>query len=603
MVHQKKYNIKKHVRYNIHILISCIKDMNRRGFFRYWTSPFLGKLLLINILPLLFLSGLLLYLNQYQNGLLHTDVMALREEAHIYARILEISAETNTAQHQKSIDGLRARKILDQLMQSSLDGHIRLFGSNGELLADSRRHNTVIDKSLPLDDEEFSHSNEGVWSPPKRNIIDRFYNWVLIDSLATSQKGLIPFKVKAVDDNLDDDYALNIKPLQSEVPPYIRRNAANALLITIIEPVKSGDNTIAELQLTRRAPEIDRILFTVRSSILTLMLVAIGVTVMLSWYFSYTIARPILQLVNVTKKLHLAGGRHLDVVPWFLLNRKDEIGALARSMRSSALALWTRIDGTERFAAEVAHEVKNPLASLSAALEILPRIEKPDVRIHLIEVLQEDVKRLERLVRDIADASRIEGELSRGVREPVAIEPLLALLVELHQTTRKVNDPVMVLDVPENTFCVYAVEDRLVQVFRNLIGNALSFSPPNGVVTIRARKADVSPKLLSGQKPSRNGYVDVIIEDEGPGIPEDKLDTIFNRFYSERPEGEKFGQHSGLGLAISKQIVHALNGEIYAENRIGLRGDSGEKGIIGARFIVCLPTCPHEIKKSDSCSC
>ncbi|MDF7673621.1 ATP-binding protein [Acetobacteraceae bacterium ESL0709] len=584
------------------LLLRYLKNLEKKTFLRYWTSPFLGKLLLINILPLLFLAGLLLYLNQYQNGLLHTDVMALREEAHIYTRILEISFEDTAPHLTKSLDGPRAQEILDRLMQSSRDGHIRLFDPNGELLADSRRAHTVIDKHLPIDDEEYSHSDEGVWHPPSRNFIDRFYNWILLDSLAPRKKGLIPFKVVPDNDGPEDDTDLNIRPLHSEVPPYIRRNGVDALLITIIEPVKSGDATIAELQLTRRAPEIDRVLFAVRSSILTLMLVAIGVTIMLSWYFSYTIAGPILQLANAAQGLRLAGRRHFDAVPPLLLTRKDEIGSLARSIRSSAIALWARIDGTERFASEVAHEVKNPLASLSSALEILPRIEEPEARARLIKILQDDVRRLERLVRDIADASRVEGDLSRGAREPVAIEPLLALLAEIHQTTRKKNDPVMVLDVPKDTFWVCAVEDRLVQVLRNLIGNALSFSPPGGVVAIYVRKANALQGIEPEQKICQCGYIEIIIEDEGPGIPPDKLDTIFERFYSERPESEAFGQHSGLGLAISRQIIHALNGEIYAENRMGIRKDTGKEGVLGARFIICLPSCSHKIKNPDYCS-
>ncbi|WP_272915419.1 sensor histidine kinase [Aristophania vespae] len=554
---------------------------------KYWISPFLGRILLLNIVPLLFLAGLLLYLNQYQRGLLNADVMALREEARIYARALEIFAGQDLSSDKAALNAKEARVILDKLMEFSFNSHIKLYGPNGELITNIRHDVPREHESPTFDDEAWSHSHVGTWRSPQHNFIDTIYDWILLGSFKTMEREVINFNGGLkYDDQKDKEF--QIKPMRAEMPPYIRRNSANELIITIAEPVVCRGITMGELQLTRRAPEVDRALYAVRSSILTLMLLAIGVTILLSWYFSLTIARPLLQLVQSSRELRNSGKGRNDAVPRKLLERKDEVGSLARALRTSTLALWSRIDGTERFAAEVAHEVKNPLASLSSALEILPRINKPEERDRLIKILRDDVRRLERLVRDVADASRIEGELSRGLRESVYLKPLLSILVEMHQATRKENDPVLILNMDSENFWVYAVEDRLVQVIRNLVGNAVSFSPPNGKVTIGIKQ---------GVTKKSSKYVQIIIEDEGPGIEEDKLELIFERFYSERPVKECFGQHSGLGLAISRQIIQTLDGDLYAENRVEFDSETGKNKVLGARFIICLPGNSQKTKK------
>jgi len=228
------------------------------------------------------------------------------------------------------------------------------------------------------------------------------------------------------------------------------------------------------------------------------------------------------------------------------------------------------MDAIERFAADVAHEIKNPLTSMRSAIETLRRIEEPDKQRHLLAIIAEDVGRLDRLISDISDASRVDAELSRAATEPIDVAPILATLVEINEATRGEDDPRLELIPPEGRVVVQAVEGRLVQVLRNLIGNAESFSPRHGRILLRARAA--------------GAQVEISVEDEGPGIPEAQLEHIFDRFYSERPQGEHFGQHSGLGLSICRQIVEALKGRIIAENR---RDESGR--IVGARIIVRLP--------------
>jgi two-component system sensor histidine kinase ChvG len=355
-----------------------------------------------------------------------------------------------------------------------------------------------------------------------------------------------------------------------EMPPYIRRTQDNRLLVTVAEPVARNRHTVGIILLTREAREVDDSLLAVRVSILALFSLALVLTVMLSWYLSLTIARPILRLARTAEKMREGRGRAGIVAP-SLLARTDEIGELAGALSESARALWARMDAIEQFAADVAHEIKNPLSSIRSAIETLRRIEDPTKQRRLLAIIAEDVGRLDRLINDISDASRVDAELSRAATEPVDVAPILSLLAEIQETTRDdENDPRIVLEPPEGRLVVQAVEGRLVQVLRNLIANAESFSPRAGRIGLRA--------LETG------GVVEISVEDEGPGIPEARLENIFDRFYSERPQGERFGQHSGLGLSISRQIVEALKGRISAENR---RDESGQ--IVGARFVVRLP--------------
>ena len=264
------------------------------------------------------------------------------------------------------------------------------------------------------------------------------------------------------------------------------------------------------------------------------------------------------------------GRGRAGTVPARLLARTDEIGELAGALSDSALALWDRMDAIEQFAADVAHEIKNPLSSIRSAIETLRRMDDPAKQRRLTAIIAEDVGRLDRLISDISDASRVDAELSRVVAEPVDVAPILAALAEIHDATRNDDDPRLELEPTEGNLVVLGVEGRLVQVLRNLIGNAQSFSPRQGRIGLRARET--------------GSVVEISVEDEGPGIPEAKLEHIFDRFYSERPQGERFGQHSGLGLSISRQIVEALKGRIGAENRRDAHGE-----VIGARFVVRLP--------------
>jgi two-component system sensor histidine kinase ChvG len=321
--------------------------------------------------------------------------------------------------------------------------------------------------------------------------------------------------------------------------------------------------------LSTGSGEIEEELKTVRLELLRIFGVALLVTVLLSFYLAGTIARPIRRLAAAAER---ARGRRARVeIPDFT-RRGDEIGDLSRSLREMTDALWQRISAIESFAADVAHEIKNPLSSLRSAVETAVRIEDPANQRRLMEIILNDVERLDRLITDISDASRLDAELGRVDLEPVDIAAMLAALADVHEATRTGGSPRLVLAISDGDreLIVPGIETRLSQVFRNVIGNAVSFSLPSGEIRLTARH--------DGRA------VLVTVEDEGPGIPEEKLTAIFDRFYTERPLAEQFGTHSGLGLSISKQIVEAHRGIIWAENR-----KDGDGNTIGARFSVRLP--------------
>jgi len=531
-------------------------------------SPMLRRILLVNALPLALLVAALLYLDQYQNGLLEAEVGALREQARIYAGALGESAVREQDSDNPKLVPELARPLLRRLTDPTPNAQAKLYTPDGQLIVDSRvREGTggaVTTEPLP----------PAVERGPVLGTIGWLYDRVL---------GLLPHErpVPLVVDmnpsapgldwqpDVKEELRLANSDRSREMPPYIRRTRDDRLLVTVAVPVERNRHTVGIVLLTRDARQVDDSLLEVRVSILALFGIALGLTVLLSWYLSRTIARPILRLASAAAGMREGKGR-TGVVPAPLQARGDEVGALAVALSESATALWARMDAIEHFAADVAHEIKNPLSSIRSAIETLRRIEDPGQQKRLLAIIGEDVMRLDRLITDISDASRVDAELSRTATEPVDVAPILATLKEIHDATRRENDPAMELDAPAEGLVVQAVEDRLVQVLRNLIVNARSFSPPGGCIGVRARET--------------GGMVEISVEDEGPGIPEAKLEHIFDRFYSERPSGERFGVHSGLGLSISRQIVEALRGRIAAENR---RDEAGHN--CGARFVVRLP--------------
>ena len=538
-----------------------------RRFRARWVSPLLRRILLVNALPLALLVAALLYLDQYQNGLLEAEVAALREQARIYAGALGESAVSTTDPDNPKLVADIARPLLRRLTEPTPGAQAKLYAPDGTVIADSRVREgpsgAVSTEPLPPAAEHGPIVGAVGWIYDKvMNLLPHETPTPLVVDITPAAGGL------EWQPDVKEELRLNSSGHSREMQPYIRRTKDNQLLVTVAEPVERDRHTVGIILLTRDAREVETSLFVVRISILGLFGLALGLTVLLSWYLSLTIARPILRLAGAAAEMREGHGR--ASVPAPLLQRRDEVGALATALSDSAQALFARMDAIEKFAADVAHEIKNPLSSIRSAIETLRRIEDPERQKQLLTIIAQDVTRLDRLISDVSDASRLDAELSRVSAEPVDVVPMLHALRELDEATRDAgNDPRLVVDAPASIM-VWAVEDRLVQVLRNLVANAQSFSPQRGRITLSAHEV--------------GAMVEISVEDEGPGIPEGNLEHIFDRFYSERPKGEKFGQHSGLGLSISRQIVEALHGQISAENRYGI----GNK-VLGARFVVRLP--------------
>ena len=532
-----------------------------------WVSPLLRRILLVNALPLALLVAALLYLDQYQNGLLEAEVQALREQSRIYAGALEESSVREENPDNPVIQPEVARSLLRRLTEPTPNAQARLYAPDGQLIADSRIRQgiggAVITEPLP------PAVDRGAVLAFVGTIYDK-----LLSVLPHMAKGpLVEVSSNAAGPEWQPDVLEELRKAVSNtnrvMPPYIRRTQDNRLLVTVAEPVVRSRHTVGILLLTRDAREVDDSLFTVRMSILGLFALALVLTVALSWYLSLTIARPILRLAAAAHEMR-EGQARKGTVPPSLLGRKDEVGALAQALTASATALWARMDATERFAADVAHEIKNPLSSIRSAIETLMRVGDAKRQQQLLAIIADDVVRLDRLISDISDASRIDAELSRSATERLDVVRLFETLVSIHDATRAEVDPHLQLTGPGHPVYVDVVERRLVQVLRNLIGNAVSFSPPLGIINLSVRLVGIQ--------------VQIAVEDGGPGIPAGKLEQIFDRFYSERPAGEQFGRHSGLGLSISRQIIEASKGQLTAENVVNADGS-----LSGARFVVTLP--------------
>ena len=536
---------------------------------RLRVSRLLRDILLVNLLPVALIFAALFYLDQYQQGLLTAEVAALREQARIYAGALSQSAVQDSAGGQAALNPDLAQPLLFQLTEPTPNAQALIYGPDGTLIANSRVHpganGAII--TAPLS------------APPPPGLFNRLVSYLydhLAGSLASgAETGIVGSGAGENPDTLgwqpDARQALQLTDTNpgQEAAPFVRRDAQHQLLITVAEPIQHAQQYVGTVLLTREANEVDRAVLAIRISILGLFALALGLTVIVSLYLARTIASPILRLANAAALMR-EGRARTEALPQRVSGRNDEIGTLARALESSAQALWARMDAIEQFAADVSHEIKNPLSSIRSAIETLSRVQDPTRASRLLAIITQDVARLDRLITDISDSSRLDSELSRAAPELVDMARMMATLAEIHDATRKENGPRMVVDAPPAGLLVLGSEHRLVQVLRNLIGNAISFSPANGTIWLRGRET--------------GGIVELAVEDEGPGIPDGKLDGIFDRFYSERPQSEQFGSHSGLGLSISRQIVEAHHGRIAAENR---RDEDGT--VLGARFVIRLP--------------
>jgi two-component system sensor histidine kinase ChvG len=342
------------------------------------------------------------------------------------------------------------------------------------------------------------------------------------------------------------------------------------VIVSVAVPVQRFRAVRGALLLSTQGGDIDQAVTAERLAILKVAGIATGVMVVLSMLLAGTIAGPIRRLADAADRVRRRIKSRVEIPDY--TRRRDEIGHLSRTLREMTNALYSRIEGIESFAADVAHELKNPLTSLRSAVETLPLAKTEESRGRLLAVIKHDVRRLDRLISDISDASRLDAELQRQETAPVDLTKLLKTVVTVANEVKHDHDVKVTLALEGSRFVVPGHDSRLGQVVNNLVDNARSFSPAGGDVRVRCRRL--------------KGEVEITVDDDGPGIRPDALEKIFERFYTDRPD-QGFGQNSGLGLSISKQIVEAHGGRLWAENRTV--STTADAEVLGARFTLRLP--------------
>ena len=487
-----------------------------------------ARIFAVNIIAVIVLAIMLLYLDTVRSRLLDERTDAL----------------SNTA---VAIAGLAANMPPELAKLNFERGtRLRLYAPDGQVSADN--WTTAATRRFEIDDPELYS-----WRRASAKFIDRALETLVSFGALTPYAEVMPDRA---------DHWPEIAAARATGGPAtrLRRASDGSFIITAAAPVQGG----AVVHLVDSADDLSRILRDERLTSFWLLLAVTLLTLALSFYLARTIVRPLRMLAIAAHRVRL--GRSREVIVPRLPDRRDEIGALARALSDMSIALRHRIDATEAFAADVAHELKNPLASLRSAVDALETVQQPALRTRLLDVIRDDVGRLDRLITGISEASRLDAELSRSRFEDVDAGSLCAGLVAAYRTAGLPGDvtleylPPLVGAAP-----VFGDPMRLAQVLRNLIDNALSFSPRPGMVLVSAETAP--------------GRVFVRVEDQGPGIPVENRGDVFRRFYSQRPDSEDFGRHSGLGLSIAGAIVDAHGGNIEVDDRPGG----------GARFTVELP--------------
>ncbi len=558
----------------------------RRVFGNALFSSLTRRILFFNLAALIVLVAGILYLNQFRKGLIDARVESLLTQGEIIAGAIaaQASVETNsiTIDPQKllelqagqsitpapkdedlefPIDPQRVAPVLRRLI-SPTRTRARIFDSDTNLILDSRHLYTgrqVLRFDLaPLQPNPVSWSD---WLGSVFNRILQPSDLPLYKEQPGGEGSIYPEVVNA---------------LTGVRGAVVRVTEDGELIVSVAVPVQRFRAVLGVLLLSTQAGDIDTIVHAERIAILRVFGVATLVNVVLSLLLSSTIANPLRRLSAAAVRVR-SGAKERQEIPDFSF-RQDEIGNLSVALREMTTALYDRIDAIENFAADVSHELKNPLTSLRSAVETLPLARSDESKKRLLDVIQHDVRRLDRLISDISDASRLDAELARTDSKAVDLELLLSDMVNISRQSRKGAKSVdidLVVDRkngPKGHFTVHGHDLRLGQIITNLIENARSFVPDEGGA-IRITLSRI-----------RTRYV-VQVEDNGPGIQAENIDRIFERFYTDRPDSEGFGQNSGLGLSISRQIAEAHGGSLRAENIV----TAGSPDPKGARFILSLP--------------
>ena len=520
----------------------------RRGIVSLNRSPLARKIIIFNLLAIVIMVAGVLLLNPFRDSLVLSRENGLVTEARLIADVVEArAAATGMAETlPAALDGVGFGPGVEVFL-FDMEGRRVAMGSGPPSVALSERKNTTI--------------------------ITGFLNviWDGVSAIIPSGGG--------TGTKLDAEalsHALFERAQAGETVVNTGRGPNGGALFSVATPVVVNGQTVAVVALTSAEGEIDALVRYEREQVLQMFVVALLVSIGLSLVLASTIANPLADLAAAAEL-----GRDRDArkmapgrvrIP-DLTARPDEIGRLSVALRGMVAALYDRIDANEQFAADVSHEIKNPLASLRSAIGSLRFVKKEEQRDKLLDVIEHDVRRLDRLVSDISNASRLDSELVKEEEEEFNLSKTLINLSEYLGQQARTKGVEFIADFPAEPIIIRGLEARLAQVFVNLITNAVSFCEDGDAVRVWARK--------------RENRVLVVVEDTGPGIPEQALEKVFKRFYSERPSGD-FGNHSGLGLAISKQIIEAHGGVIWAENIRPTDADPTSDPL-GARFVVGLP--------------
>lgn len=563
---------------------SAFRSFLLRGRF----SSLTRRIVVFNVVALCVLVSGVLYLNQFREGLIDARRQSLLTQAEIIAGAIAESATSN--QEAQIIDPLDRRrgKPLDIRPRGDMDDETVVHGlpiipENAapilrRLVLPTQTRARLYDKDgwLILDSRQLSDSSEIVAFelPPPAGADAEGPIGRLRDRLLRLLPGRDLERYKEAGSQNGSIYSEVTRALGGLPSSMERINERGELIVSVAVPIQRYRAVLGALMLSTRGGDIDAIVRAERLAIVQVFLVALGVTILLSVVLAGTIAEPVRRLAESAEIVRRGKTRRAQI-PDFT-DRRDEIGELSGALRDMTNALYSRIDAIESFAADVAHELKNPLTSLRSAIETFSLAKDEAAKARLMQIIQDDVRRIDRLISDISNASRLDAELSREEMEDVNIATLLETVCDLFTETGVTGSARVKLDIEAGAhgragLVVKGFDMRLGQVARNLIDNALSFSPAGGTVHVSARR--VPRKIV------------ITVEDEGPGIPADNFERIFDRFHTDRPDS--FGQHSGLGLAISKQIVEAHRGTIRAENRHAK--DDPDGAVLGARFIVELP--------------
>jgi two-component system sensor histidine kinase ChvG len=531
------------------------EDRGRRGIVSLNRSPLARKIIIFNLLALVILVSGVLFMNPFRDSLVVQREAALVTEAQLVAKVFEAQLGQSGAVAQGGVD------VASTLQRIDLAPGVEAFVFDPV--------GTLIAKAVGA--PEAAPSGE---ADKRSTVITDFLNRVwdgVSFVLSAGKQDVAPVDAEGL------ARAVFATAQEGGTGVNTGRDAATgAAIFSVATPITQGGSVVGVVALTSAAGEIDRLVRFEREQVLQMFIIALFVSIGLSLVLASTIANPLSDLAAAAELGRDRNARKMAPgrvrIP-DLAARPDEIGRLSVAMRGMVAALYDRIDANEQFAADVAHEIKNPLASLRSAVGTMRFAKRDDQREKLLDVIEHDVRRLDRLVSDISNASRLDSEL---VKEEETSFDLLKTLSNLSeylgkQAAEKGVD--FITDLPPEPIMTTGLEARLAQVFVNLITNAISFCEEGDAVRVWARQ--------------RENRVLVVVEDTGPGIPDQALSKIFKRFYSERPEGQ-FGNHSGLGLAISKQIVEAHGGVIWAENIRPTNADITSEPL-GARFVVGLP--------------